>query len=128
MFQQAFGFVRLAAPNLEELAPVQERLAPRPVGSALPRARLAPLVEGLPPLLQRTDPDPALPFLNSARLGTILAWPALLRIVSHTLQPASSTKNPSPFRSTGCASRSAHPCNDAGPAVPQTRALPRYTP
>src|SRR5229473_1138725 len=120
MFQQAFGFVGVA--------PILEHPAPQPAGSVSSRARPAPTLEGLPPFLERPAPGPARPFPNSARLGTILARPALLRTASHTPQPASSTKSPSPFHSTGCASRSAHPCNDAAPAELQTRALPRYTP
>src|SRR6266403_3708405 len=128
MFQQAFGFVRFAL--------VLKHLAPQPADSVSPRARpVVPMLEGFPPLLERVAPGPARPFRNSAEVGTLLGrlvlsleGLALLRTASHTPRPASSTKNPSPFRSTGCASRSVHPCNDAGPAEPQTRALPRYTP
>src|SRR6266566_7209162 len=68
------------------------------------------------------------PFLNFVPVTTIREGLARPHTASHTPPQASSTKNPSPSRSTGCASRSAHPCNDAGPAESQTRAPRRYTP
>src|SRR5713226_7076209 len=105
MFQQAFGFLRLAQ-NLGELSP-------QPAGPAPPRGRLVP--------------GPQRPFLNSARVGTILDPLAPSHTASHTPPPASSTKNPWPSRLIGCASRSVHPCNDAAPAAPRTTALPRCT-
>src|SRR5882724_2209247 len=99
MFQRAFGFFSLA-PILEGLAPHSAPLAPIPAQLVL----LAPSFEGS------------------------LAEPARLHTVSHTPPPALSTKNPSSCRSTGCASRSAHPYNDAAPAAPQTGALHWYIP
>src|SRR5882672_5955509 len=99
MFQQAFGFFSLA-PILEGLTPHSARLAPIRGQLVL----LAPSFEGS------------------------LAGPARLHTVSHTPPPALSTKNLSPSRSIGCASRFAHPCNDAAPAAPQTGAPPRYIP
>src|SRR5258705_11935201 len=99
MFQLAFGFVRLA-PQPEFPAP--------PLGP-------------FPPSLKR-------PFLNFARVGTIRERFAQPHTASHTLPQASSTKSPSPFRSTGCASRSAHPCSDGAPAAPRTKEPHRYTP
>src|SRR5712691_2911898 len=97
MFQQAFGFVRLA-PQPEVPAPLRG------------------------PFL----PSPKRPFLNFARVGTIHERLARPRTASHTPPQASSTKNLSPSRSIGCASRFAHPCSDAAPAEPQTKELRRY--
>src|SRR6266403_1897466 len=98
MFQQAFGFLRLAPP---------------PACSPPPRG----------PVVRRLErPFPSFVPVTIIREG--LAPP---RTASHTPPQASSTKNPSPSRSTGCASRSAHPCNDAAPAESQTKAPRRYT-
>src|SRR5260370_18575572 len=99
MFQQAFGFVR-PAPQLAASAPLR---GPFP-------------------------PSPKRPFLNSARLGTIHERRALPRTALHTRPQASSTKNLSPSRSIGCASRFVRPCNDAAPAEPQTKEPPPYIP
>src|SRR6266404_4189851 len=98
MFQQVFGFLRLS---------------PKPAGSAPPRG----------PVVQRLER----PFLNFVRLTTIREGLARPHTASHTPPQASSTKNPSPSRSTGCASRSAHPCNDAAPAESQTRRSEEHT-
>src|ERR1700675_4254158 len=99
MFQQAFGFLRLA---------------PLPEGSAPPRG----------PVVRRLErPFPSFVLVAIIREG--LARP---HTASHTPPQASSTKNPSPSHSTGCASRSAHPCNDAAPAESQTTAPRRCTP
>src|ERR1700687_1888941 len=99
MFQQAFGFVQLA-PSLEGPVP--------PHGSLVP--------------------SPERPSLNFAWLPLLHERPARPHTVSHTPPPALSTKNPSPCHSIGCASRSAHPYNDAAPAAPQTGAPHRYIP
>src|SRR6266404_6303622 len=99
MFQQAFGFFSLA-PILEGLARHSAQLAPIRGQLVL----LAPSFEGS------------------------LAGLVRLHTASHTPLPAPSTKNPSPCRSIGCASRSAHPYNDAAPAAPQTGAPHRYIP
>src|SRR6266849_7289148 len=120
MFQQAFGFVRLVPIPLG-LAQNSSVLAPQPAGSAPPRGRLAPTLE-------RVVPCPERPFLSSARVTNTREQFARPRTASHTRRQASSTKNLSPSRSTGCASRSAHPCNDAAPAEPRTAAPRRYTP
>src|SRR5260370_13956276 len=106
MFQQVFGFVQ-PAPSLEGLSP-------KPEGPAPPRGPDAPV------------PKP--PFPNFARLTIIRERLARLRTASHTPPQASSTKNPSPSRSTGCASRSAHPCNDAAPALRRIPPPPQHTP
>src|SRR5258708_30335374 len=106
MFQQAFGF---AQPAL-----YLEGLSPKPEGPAPPRGPNAPV------------PKP--PFPNFARLTIIRERLARLPTASHTPPQASSTENPSPSPSTGCASRSAHPCNDAAPAVRRIAAPRQYTP
>src|SRR6266404_521392 len=99
MFQQAFGFFSLA-PVPEGLAPHSAQLAPIRGQLVL----LAPSFEGS------------------------LAGLARLHTASHTPPPALSRKNPWPCRSIGCASRSAHPYNDAAPAALQTGALHRCIP
>src|SRR6266403_2513818 len=99
MFQQAFGFVPPVPPH--------GSLVPSPGGPSLNFVWL--------PLFHE-------------RLVLSLAGPARLHTVSHTPPPALSTKNPSPCHSIGCASRSAHPYNDAAPAAPQTGAPHRYIP
>src|SRR5713101_4735096 len=96
MFQQAFGFVRPA---------------PQSAASATLRS----------PFL----PSRKRPLLNFARVGTIHERLALPRTASHTRPQASSTKNLSPSRSIGCASRFVRPCNDAAPAEPKTKEPPR---
>src|SRR5258708_33472553 len=106
MFQRAFGFVPLAQ-GLEALAPQSARLAQ-------PGATPAP--------------SPQRPFPNFAPWGTIHEQFAPLHTASHTLPQASSTKNLGPSHSTGCASRSVRPCNDAELAEPQTTAPRRNTP
>src|SRR5712692_1397987 len=106
MFQQAFGFVRLA--------PILEGFAPKPGGSVPPSG---PFV-----------PGSKRPFLNSARVGTIRELLVRLHTASHTPPQASSTKNLRPSRSIGCASRFAHPCSDAAPAEPQKKSQRRYIP
>src|SRR6266478_1805099 len=127
MFQQAFGFVR---PALASAA------------SAPPGPPLAPSFERLAPNLAWVLPCPQRPFLNSARVGTILVRLALLvpncerslaglarpRTASHTQLQASSTKNLSPSHLIGCASRFVRPCSDAAPAEPQTKEPPPNTP
>src|SRR5260370_1996195 len=133
MFQQAFGFVRPA--------PISSGPAPLPEGSVPPRARLAPILEALAPNFAAAFPCSERPFSNSApaaklRVRFLLTVPSLETfrerlarpgIPSHTPPQASSTKNPSPSRSTRCASRSAHPCSDAAPADPPTTAPRPYT-
>src|SRR5437879_4418155 len=109
MIQQAFGFV--------PLTPIPEGFAPQPVASAPPRGSLVSSLKQ--------------PFLNSprvGRVGTIREQLSPLHIASHTRPRTSSRKNPAPSHSTGCASRSARPCNDAAPAELQTIAPRRNTP
>src|SRR5258708_9357169 len=106
MFQQAFGFV-LPAQGLEALAPQPAR----------------PAQPGAPPA-----PSPQSPSLSFAPWGTIHEQFAPLHTASHTLPQASSTKNLGPSHSTGSASRSVRPCNDAELAEPLTTAPRRNTP
>src|SRR5260370_18861704 len=106
MFQQAFGFV--------QPAPYPEGLSPKPEGPAPSRGPNAPV------------PKP--PFPNFARLTTIRERLARLRTASHTPPQASSPNNASPSRSTGCASTSLHPLNDAAPALLRIAATPQHTP
>src|SRR5258708_28901424 len=106
MFQRAFGFV-LRAQGL----------------GALAREPARPARPGAPPA-----PSPQRLFPNFAPWGTIHEQRAPLHTASHTLPQASSTKNLGPSHSTGCASRSVRPCNDAELAEPQTTAPRRNTP
>src|SRR6267142_24675 len=67
-------------------------------------------------------PSPGRPSLNFVWLPLLREQPVRLHTASHIPPRALSTKNPSPSRSTGCASRFAHPYNDAAPAAQHTRA------
>src|SRR5258708_33347524 len=113
MFQQAFGFAELApkpkasAQPLGPLVPGLERLFPNSARGAKLRARLVLLAPSFEGSLEELAP---------------------LHTASYTRPQPSATKNPSPSRSTGCASRPAHPCNDAVPAGPYTAAPHRNTP
>src|SRR6266436_10109785 len=148
MFQQAFGFLSPAltssgpAPGFETPALSVSGPPPWLAASAPPGPPLAPSFERFALNLAWVLPCPERPLLNSARVGTILvrlallvpscegslAGLALLRTASHTQLQASSTKNLSPCRSIGCASRFVRPYSDAAPAEPQTKELPRYIP
>src|SRR6266403_1361595 len=112
MFQRAFGFLQPAPHSWEPARYL--------VVFALPRLRLAPSFEGHAPRPGRAAPCPERPSPSFSLVAKILVRLARLHTASHTPPQASSRKNPSPSRSTGCASRFAHPCNGAAPAEPQT--------
>src|SRR6266566_6126110 len=100
-----------------------EELAPPPawtVRQPWPLCALSAVVGVWPLLLSR----PSRPFPDSRplALARIRVPPAPPHTGSRIRRPALSRKNPSPYRSVGCASRSARPCNDATPAALRTRA------